>query len=144
MHPFLRYRNWLTKAHLPFVVCWFCWFASCSQPSNVETALDTQVLHFGLGAEPQHLDPHLATSVAAHNVLTALLEGLVSEDPKTLQPIPGVAKSWNISKDGTVYTFQLREDARWSNGDKVTAQDFIYSFRRILNPEFGAKYASML
>lgn len=144
MHPFLPYRNWLTKAHLPFVVCWFCWFASCSQPSNVETALDTQVLHFGLGAEPQHLDPHLATSVAAHNVLTALLEGLVSEDPKTLQPIPGVAKSWNISKDGTVYTFQLREDARWSNGDKVTAQDFIYSFRRILNPEFGAKYASML
>ena len=46
--------------------------SSCSQPSNVETALKEQILHFGLGAEPQHLDPHLATSVAAHNILTAL------------------------------------------------------------------------
>jgi len=123
---------------------WFFGLISCSQPTNVETALEDQVLHFGLGAEPQHLDPHLATSVAAHNVLTALLEGLVSEDPETLQPRPGVAQSWSISDDGLIYTFNLRKDARWSNGDSVTAGDFIYSFRRILNPNFGAKYASML
>ena len=83
----------------------------CSQPSNVETALDKGILHFGLGAEPQHLDPHLATSVAAHNILSALLEGLVSEHPKTLKPVPGVAHRWEQSKDGKTYIFYLRKDA---------------------------------
>ena len=63
-------------------VVWIVLPIGCSQPSNVETALDEQILHFGLGAEPQHLDPHLATSVAAHNILSALMEGLVSENPK--------------------------------------------------------------
>ncbi len=116
----------------------------CSQPTNVETALSNQILHFGLGAEPQHLDPHLATSVAAHNILSALLEGLVSEHPKTLEPQPGVAKKWEQSEDGLTYRFILRKDARWSNDDPVTAYDFVYSFRRILNPNLGAQYASML
>ena len=119
-------------------------FSSCSAPSNVERAIEEQVLHFGLGAEPQYLDPHLATSVAAHNILSALLEGLVSEDPKTLQPLPGVAESWQISSDKKRYLFQLRKDALWHNGDSVTAHDFVYSYKRILNPDLGAKYASML
>jgi len=121
------------------------WLAlGCSQPSNVETAIDEQILHFGLGAEPQHLDPHLATSVAAHNILSALLEGLVSEDPKSLKPLPGVAQKWEISDQGRQYTFSLRKNARWSNGDPLTAHDFVYSFKRILNPNLGAPYASML
>ena len=119
-------------------------FLGCSQVSNVDTALDEQILHFGLGAEPQHLDPHLATSVAAHNILSALMEGLVSEDPKSLKPVSGVAKDWEISKDGKVYTFYLRQYARWSNGDPITADDFVYSFKRILNPNLGASYSSML
>ena len=119
-------------------------FSSCSAPSNVERAIEEQVLHFGLGAEPQYLDPHLATSVAAHNILSALMEGLVSEDPKTLQPLPGVAESWQISSDKKRYLFQLRKDALWHNGDSVTAHDFVYSYKRILNPDLGAKYASML
>ncbi len=121
-----------------------CTLCSCTQPSNVETALDEQILHFGLGSEPQYFDPHLATSVAAHNIISALLEGLVSEDPKTLKPIPGIAQSWEISDDGKIYTFTLRENSRWSNGDPVTAHDFVYSFHRILNPNLGAQYASML
>ena len=116
----------------------------CSQPSNVEKALEEKILHFGLGAEPQHLDPHLSTSVAAHNILSALLEGLVSEDPKSLKPLPGMAKSWEISEDAKTYTFTLRQNGRWSNGDPVTAHDFAYSFRRILNPNLGSQYASML
>ena len=116
----------------------------CTQQSNMETALDEQILHFGLGSEPQYLDPHLATSVAAHNILSALLEGLVSEDPKTLKPLPGVAKSWEVLDEGRTYIFHLRKNAHWSNGDKVTAHDFVYSFRRILNPNLGAQYASML
>ena len=117
---------------------------ACSPPSNVESALNDQILHFGLGAEPQHLDPHLATSVAAHNILSALLEGLVSEDPKTLEPLPGAAEGWKRSEDGRTYLFFLRKEAKWSNGDPVTAHDFVYSFRRMLNPKLGAQYASML
>ena len=126
------------------IVALACMALGCAEQSNVEKALHNQVLHFGLGAEPQHLDPHLATSVAAHNILSALLEGLVSENPKTLKPEPGVAKSWSVSEKGTKYLFNLRENACWSNGDPVTAYDFIYSFRRILNPNLGAQYASML
>ena len=84
-------------------------FGSCSAPSNVERAMEEQILHFGLGSEPQYLDPHLATSVSLHNVIIGLIEGLVSEDPKTLKPVPGVAERWDISEDGLVYTFHLRK-----------------------------------
>ena len=115
---------------------------SCSAPSNVEKALDEQILHFGLGSEPQYLDPHLANSVSAHNVIIALIEGLVSEDPKTLKPVPGVAEKWDISDNGLVYTFHLRKNAKWSNGDPVTAHDFVFSYRRILNPALASQYAS--
>ena len=122
----------------------FALLFSCSAPSNVEKALDEQILHFGLGSEPQYLDPHLANSVSAHNVIIALIEGLVSEDPKTLKPVPGVAEKWDISDDGLVYTFHLRKNAKWSNGDPVTAHDFVFSYRRILNPALASQYASML
>ena len=127
------------------VVCISVIFISaCSAPSNVEKAIDEQILHFGLGSEPQYLDPHLANSVSAHNVIIALIEGLVSEDPKTLKPVPGVAEKWDISEDGLIYTFHLRKNAKWSNGDSVTAHDFVYSYKRILNPELASQYASML
>ena len=68
---------------------------------------------------------------------------LALQDPKTLKPIAGVAENWKISSDGKVYTFYLRPNAKWSNGDPVTANDFVYSFRRILNPNLGASYSSM-
>jgi oligopeptide transport system substrate-binding protein len=118
--------------------------SSCTAPNNVEQALGDKTLHFGLGAEPQYLDPHLASSVSAHNVIISLIEGLVSEDPKTLKPVPGVAERWEISEDGLVYTFHFRKNAKWSNGDSVTANDFVYSYRRILNPNLASQYASML
>jgi len=103
-----------------------------------------KVLHFGNGAEPEDLDPHIVTGVVEHNIIVALTEGLVSEDPKTLDPVPGVAERWDISEDGRVYTFHFRETARWSNGDPVRPADFIYSARRILNPMLAAEYAYML
>ena len=70
-------------------------------------------------------------------MIIALIEGLVSEDPKTLKPVPGVAEKWEVSEDGLVYTFHLRKNAKWSNGDPVTAQDFVFSYKRILNPELA-------
>ena len=118
---------------------------SCGKPpSNIESGLREQVLHLGNGAEPQSLDPHLATSVSAHHIMSSLLEGLMAEHPETLEPVPGVAESWEISEDRKTYTFTLREDAKWSNGDDVKASDFVYSYRRILNQELGAQYGYMV
>lgn len=97
----------------------------------------------GNDGDPETLDQHKTSTVAEANVLRDLYEGLVIYD-SAAQVIPGVAESWDISEDGTVYSFNLREDARWSNGDPVTAEDFVFSFNRIMDPATGAKYANIL
>ncbi len=112
-----------------------CW----SRESAVTRGNQAQVLHRGLGADVAELDPHIVTGLPELNVLSALFEGLVTEDPRDLHPVPGVA-----SHDQLRYTFHLRADALWSNGNPVTAQDFVNSFRRVLTPSLGADYASML
>lgn len=99
------------------------------------------VINIGNGAEPKDLDPHIVTGVPEHNILFNIFEPLVGKDPKTLDPIPGVAGNWTISKDGKTYTFKLRPDAKWSNGDPVTAQDFVYSWTRLLTPQIASEYA---
>lgn len=108
------------------------------------TAPEGDVINIGNGAEPEGLDPHIVTGVPEHHVLTTLFEGLVGLDPDTLEPIPGVAERWDVSDDGLEYTFHLRDNARWSNGDSVTARDFAYAWRRILTPSVGSQYAYML
>jgi len=110
----------------------------------VEAGNRTQVLHRGVGPDLTDLDPQLATTAGAYNVLSALFEGLVAEDPVDLHPVPGVAETWTQTPDGLTYTFHLRSDARWSNGDPVTAQDFIASFQRALSPSLAAPNASAL
>ena len=120
---------------------WLLLGAGCG---GAGSRMEPGVLHMGNGAEPESLDPHLTTGVPESNIITALMEGLIREDPVSLAPMPGVAERWEISEDGRVYTFYLREDARWSNGDPVTADDFVYGFRRMLSPELGAEYAAML
>lgn len=110
----------------------------------VDKGNKTGVLHVGNGAEPKSLDPQIVTGLPGAHVVSALMEGLVSVNPKTLEPAPGVAKSWDISDDGLIYTFHLRDNAKWSNGDPVTADDFVYSYKRILSPALGAKYAYSL
>ncbi len=107
-----------------------------------ELAAD-QTLHVGNYAEPQTLDPHRAEGVPASNILRDLYEGLTSEAPDGAV-VPGVAASWEVSADGRVYTFRLRDDARWSNGDPVTAEDFVYGFRRTVNPATLSHYSSIL
>jgi oligopeptide transport system substrate-binding protein len=103
-----------------------------------------QVLHRGIGYEVTELDPHLVTGIAEGNVLRALFEGLVTEDPVDLHPVPGVAERWEVSPDGLTYLFHLRANARWSDGTPVTAADFVASFRRILTPSLAADYANLL
>jgi oligopeptide transport system substrate-binding protein len=119
--------------------------AGCSKPeSRVEIGNREQILHLGNKSEPQELDPHIVEGTGEHNIIASLLEGLTSEHPQTLEPVPGVAERWEISEDGLVYTFYLRENARWSNGDRVTAQDFFNSYKRILTPSLASRYAYML
>jgi len=110
----------------------------------VQTGDREGILHFGNLSEPAALDPHVVTGVSEHNIISALLEGLVAEEPATLTPVPGAAQRWDLSADGLTYTFHLRPEARWSNGDPVTAADFVFSYRRILTPALGASYAYML
>lgn len=115
---------------------------NCS--TGTDTSIISSTLRIGNGTEPKDLDPHIVTGVVENNIISALLEGLVSEDPKTLAPLPAAAKSWEISDSGKVYTFKIGEDRRWSNGDSVTADDFVYSWRRILSPALASEYAYML
>jgi oligopeptide transport system substrate-binding protein len=121
--------------------------AACGGDSGGETRVEVGnregVFHFGNHSEPQGLDPHIVTGVPEHHILTALFEGLVTKNPETLEPEPGVAESWDISEDGMTYTFHLRNNAKWSNGDPVTAEDFRWSWQRAISPLLGSEYSYM-
>jgi oligopeptide transport system substrate-binding protein len=101
-----------------------------------------QVLRVAWGAEPPSLDPGKATDTTSANVIGALMDPLVKLNPDTLEAEAALAESWTV--EGPVVTFTLREDATWTNGDPVTAQDFVYSWKRTLSPELAADYAYQL
>jgi oligopeptide transport system substrate-binding protein len=115
-----------------------------SGESNISLGNRTGILYWGNGTEPASLDPHIATGVPEHHIMSSVMEGLVLKDRKSLEPRPGVAESWSISDDGRVYTFKLRDDARWSNGDPHIANDYVWSWWRALQPALGNQYAYML
>ncbi len=96
------------------------------------------------GPDPESLDPALVTSIEGLRVVASLSEGLTRNDPVSSRPIPGLAQSWEISPDGCVYTFHLRDNLMWSPGDPITAEDVVYSWLRVLNPETAAEYAGQL
>ncbi|MEP4149078.1 MAG: peptide ABC transporter substrate-binding protein [Halioglobus sp.] len=112
--------------------------------SNVSQGNRDGILHYGNGSEPQGLDPHVVTGVPENKLIRALFEGLTVKNPYTLEPEPGVAESWDISEDGRVVTFHINPQARWSNGDAMTAGDYVWSWERALNPKMGNLYAYML
>ncbi len=119
--------------------------ASCSSRENAVTTGDrTQTLHFANLVEPTDLDPQIITSLQDFNIVIALMEGLTQYDPQTNLPQPAVAATWESSDDARQWTFHLRPEAWWSNGDPVTAQDFVYAYQRILSPAFASEYAYML
>ena len=102
-----------------------------------------QVLRWGNGAEPGSLDPHRTQGVPGSNIGRDLFEGLMSEAADGTV-IGGAAESWELSDDGKTYRFSLRPEARWSNGDPVTADDFVYSMRRSLDPATLSNYTFIL
>ncbi len=103
-----------------------------------------KILRWGNGTEPAGLDVHVVTGVPEHNVIAALFEGLVSENPKTLEPEPAVADSWTVENENKKFTFKIRKNAVWSNGEAITAQDVVYSWKRVLSPKLASEYAYML
>ena len=119
--------------------------AGCSsRETQVERGNRTQTLYLGNYGEPTDLDPQTATDTSTNSVVAALFEGLTQYDPKTSEPTPAAAASWSVSSDNLTWTFHLQPEARWSNGDPLTASDFVFAYRRMLSPTFGAEYAYML
>jgi len=102
-----------------------------------------QVLTRSLGGQPGSLDPHRAEDAYSYDVLRDLYEGLTTSGP-TGEVLPGAAESWQVDGDGKRYTFRLRKDAAWSNGDPVTAGDFVAAFRRVMNPATASGAADLL
>ena len=117
--------------------------ASAVVLGSVVAANAQVVYHRGNTGEPETLDQHRTSTTYEAHLLRDLYEGLVIYDAAA-NVVPGAAESWEVSDDGTVYTFTIREDARWSNGDPLTAADFVFSFQRIMDPGTGAKYANIL
>ncbi|MBX2881844.1 MAG: peptide ABC transporter substrate-binding protein [Granulosicoccus sp.] len=98
------------------------------------------ILNVHNGADPASLDPQKVSGDWENRIVGDIFEGLATEDMNA-EPIPGQAESWTISDDGTVYTFTLREGIQWSDGTPVTAEDFVYSFQRLMDPATAASYA---
>lgn len=120
-------------------------FVGCTpRETAVQEGIRTRTLLVGNQNEPADLDPHAVDAYTDMIILVALHEGLTVLDERTSQARPGVAESWEVSADGLVYTFHLRPNARWSNGEPLSARDFAFSFQRILTPALGAQSSYLL
>jgi oligopeptide transport system substrate-binding protein len=118
--------------------------AGCSgAPEGQSPVASDAILVRGGGPEPDSLDPQKARGFEAQSILRDLCEGLTTLDKKA-GVAPGLARSWSASLDGLTYTFDLRRDARWSNGDPVVAADFVAALRRLVDPATGSAYAQYI
>ena len=101
------------------------------------------VLRYISGSEPESLDPAIGTGQPEARIYMAIYDGLLEFHPKTMEPIPAIAESWEISPDGTEYIFHLRKNAKFSNGEPIIAKDVVYTFRRALAPETASRNANL-
>jgi oligopeptide transport system substrate-binding protein len=141
-HSFRIFRNALITAVIALIA------AGCSTKASSryfgQTAAPTDnTLRYITGSEPESLDPALPNGQPEARILMALYDALIEYHPITLDPIPGVAESWELKEGGTEYIFNLRKNARFSNGDPITANDFVYSIRRGFSPELASRNASL-
>ena len=96
------------------------------------------IFRYVTGDEPQSLDPPISLGQPEARIYMALFDGLVEYNPKDLSPIPSLAERWDINQDSSEFTFHLRQNGRWSNGDPIDANDFVYTFRRSVSPELAS------
>ncbi len=127
---------WLALALLPLL------FTACGEPPEAEDKT-IRTLTFASPAKVNSLDPSQTTAMNDFRLIDCLFEGLVQVNPQTLNLEPGVAERWEVSEDGMTYTFHLRENAKWSNGDPVIAADFEYGWFRAILPDYAAKYTNL-
>jgi oligopeptide transport system substrate-binding protein len=124
--------------------------AGCSAAAKNEPyfgkvqAPEGQVLRYITGAEPQTLDPQYMTGQPESRIAIALYDGLFEYEEATMNPRPSLATDYKANEDGTVWTFHLRNNAKWTDGAPLNAHDFVYSWRRAVSPEFAAPYASLM
>ncbi|GAG91954.1 unnamed protein product, partial [marine sediment metagenome] len=125
----------------------FGWIAVAGKMSDqVDKLLIPQVngpisVNLNLATEPPTLDPSLSSNTTSNSVINQLFIGLVNQDDETAEIQPELANSWTVSPDNTVYTFTLRSDAYWSDGNRVTASDVRYGILRTLDPDTGVPWA---
>lgn len=118
-------------------------YAANTHPLTGEKLADEQTFTYNLGAEPPSIDPQVIEDVGGSTIARDLFEGLLVQDAQgNLQP--GVAERWESNNSRDVYTFYLRKNARWSNGDVVTASDFVYAWRRLVDPDLASPYAGYM
>lgn len=108
----------------------------------VEIGNEQQIMHIGNMTEPAEVDPHVTSGLPEYHLQMAIFEGLIAKHPQTLAAVPAVADSWTISDDGKIYTFHIRDTAKWSDGDRLTAYDFEYSWKRALQPDIGSEFSA--
>ena len=121
--------------------------AACSVPGENDSYFgktvppSEDVVRYVSGPEPESLDPQIGTGQVEQRIYVGLYEGLVEYDPQTLEPVPAIAERWETNSDSTEYTFYLRKNALWSNGEPITAHDFVYTVRRGLDPKLASRGA---
>lgn len=131
---------------LALVMCMALVFTGCTQTGgtqgggNYPGTPEAGTAVINITSEPPEMNSITTTDTVSLNVLRHLVDGLIVLDAQD-KPIGGVAEKWTVSDDGLVYTFNLRKDYKWSNGEPVTAKDFDFAFKALLNPEFAADYA---
>ncbi|MEN8907705.1 MAG: peptide ABC transporter substrate-binding protein [Clostridiales bacterium] len=119
---------------LLFITIFIGIFSGCSEQENKEN-----LLRIAVDVDLSSMDQNIATDGLSFEAIAGTIEGLYNND-KDGKLIPAIAKEYEMSKDGLVYTFKLRSDVKWSNGDKVTASDFVFAWRRLLDPDTASEY----
>ena len=116
---------------------------AASLPTPLPAHAQGKEVNTVVSSEMASIDPAKASDAPSGNIIHNVFEGLTRESQDFKSQVPGAAESWQVSEDGKTYTFKLRSDAKWSNGDPVTAGDFEYAWKRVINPETGADYAGL-
>jgi oligopeptide transport system substrate-binding protein len=142
-------KSGFSRRHFGLLLAAGIALAGCGRPNETQTnagatagAVDNTVFRRGNAAEPQSLDPHFAQGSYENDIIGDLMIGLATEDAAG-KPIPGAATDWEVSDDGLTWTFHLRQH-NWSDGQPVTSEDFLYAWRRMLDPKLAASYAYFL
>jgi oligopeptide transport system substrate-binding protein len=132
--PFGRTHTSIALLIIYSIVIAGCSTSAHSRYFGKTVAPDDDVLRYVTGSEPETLDPHVSTGQPEARIYMAIFDGLVEYGPKDMQPIPGLAKSWDISPNVDEFVFHIRDNAKWSDGTPITANDFVYSMRRAFDP----------